>query len=285
MEKTYDIPTFLSYFNGEQPKNHQIHFTKYEDCQNMRKQSPAISIDFYLLAIKCGYDKSLDIGQTQYDIADSYIYFCQPQKTLQWQITKPISGYHILLDTKIFKRFAQEYSFLHYKNHEALFLTKEEEIELLDLFQKAYHLYSKNNFSQDVLLSYASLILSYTNAFYKRQFETRKNIYNKVVSDFYKNLENYYDLKNESKLPSVQYFANKAHLTTNYFGDLIRHFTDKSPQKHINTFLVQVAKDKLRKTSHSISEIAYILGFESPSYFTRFFKKETGITPSVFRQQ
>ncbi|WP_299363237.1 AraC family transcriptional regulator [Winogradskyella sp.] len=285
MEKTYDIPKFLSYFNGEQPKNHHIHFTKYEDCQSMRLQSQPISIDFYLLAIKCGYDKSLDIGQTTYDIADSYIYFCQPQKTLEWQITQPLSGYHILLDTKIFKRFAQEYSFLHYKNHEALFLNKEEETELLDLFQKAYNLYSKNNFSQDVLLSYASLILSYTNSFYKRQFETRKNIYNKVVSDFYKDLENYYDLKNESKLPSVQYFANKANLTTNYFGDLIRHFTDKSPQKHINTFLAHIAKDRLRKTSHSISEIAYALGFESPSYFTRFFKKETGITPSVFRQQ
>ncbi|WP_299525123.1 AraC family transcriptional regulator [Winogradskyella sp.] len=285
MEKTYDIPRFLSYLNGEEPKNHHIHFTKYDDCQNMRQQSPAICIDFYLLAIKCGYDKNLDIGQTEYDIADSYIYFCQPQKTLEWHITQPLSGYHILLDSKIFRRFAQEYSFLHYKNHEALFLTKEEETELLGLFQKAYNLYSKSNFSQDVLLSYASLILSYTNSFYKRQFETRKNIYNKVVADFYKNLQNYYEIESEIKLPSVQYFANKANLTTNYFGDLIRHFTDKSPQKHINTFLIHIAKDRLRKTNHSISEIAYALGFESPSYFTRFFKKETGITPSVFRQQ
>lgn len=285
MEKAYDIQTFLSYLNLEKPKNHHVHFTKYDDIQNMRQQSPPIYIDFYLLAIKCGYGKNENVGQTEYDIADSFMYFCQPQKTLEWHITKPISGYHILLDAKLFKRFAQEYSFLHYKNHEALFLTKEEEVELLDLFQKAYKVYSQDTFSQEILLSYASLILSYTNSFYKRQFETRKNIYNKIVADFYKNLENYYETESGMKLPSVQYFANRANLTTNYFGDLIRHFTEKSPQKHINLHIIHTAKNRLRKTGHSISEIAYDLGFESPSYFTRFFKKQTGITPSVFRHQ
>ncbi|PXW11039.1 helix-turn-helix protein [Chryseobacterium sp. CBTAP 102] len=285
MNKTYNITEFLSYLNLEPPKNKHIHFTQYGAEQKMRQQSKPINIDFYLLAIKCGYDKSKNIGQSKYDKADSYVYFDQPQNTLEWNIESQISGYHILLDTKLFKRFAKEYSFLNYTNHEALFLTKDEEKELLDLFAKAYKIYSQDSFSQDILLSYASLILSYIHTFYKRQFETRANIYNKVVADFYENLENYFENENEIKLPSVQYFANKANLSTNYFGDLIKQFTSNSPQEHLNQHILQLAKNQLRQTTKSVSEIGYELGFDSASYFTRFFKKETGITPSVFRNQ
>jgi len=36
---------------------------------------------------------------------------------------------------------------------------------------------------------------------------------------------------------------------------------------------------------HSVSEIAYALGFENPPYFSRLFKKEVGITPNEFRSK
>ncbi|MEM1257178.1 MAG: AraC family transcriptional regulator [Bacteroidota bacterium] len=45
--------------------------------------------------------------------------------------------------------------------------------------------------------------------------------------------------------------------------------------------MVHTTKNKLCNTEHSISEIAYGLGFESLSYFTRFFKKQIGTTPLV----
>lgn len=285
MDKIYNIPDFLAYLNLEKPQNKHIHFTKYEADNRILPQSEPIKIDFYLLAIKNGYDKKKDFGQTQYDMADSFIYFDQPQNFLSWNIENPFTGYHILLDATLFKRFAKDYSFLHYKNHEGLFLTKDEETQLMDLFKKSYELYNQATFSQEILVSYASLILSYINSFYKRQFETRENIYNKVVADFYENLDNYYDLQKEPQLASVHYFAEKANLSTNYFGDLIKQFTGTSPQEHINQHVLQLAKNKLRQTDLSISEIGYSLGFESNSYFTRFFKKEAGITPSIFRNQ
>jgi AraC family transcriptional activator of pobA len=59
----------------------------------------------------------------------------------------------------------------------------------------------------------------------------------------------------------------------------------QSPQAHIQHHLVQLAKVRLRQSDATVSEIAYALGFEYPTYFTRFFKKETGITPTVYRQQ
>ncbi|MEN7550467.1 helix-turn-helix domain-containing protein [Rapidithrix thailandica] len=286
MNKKYSIPEFIKYLNIDSSKNEDIHIVWYDNQSEIRLQSKPINIDFYLLAIKLDFDKNLDFGQTGFDKADSYLYFDSPDKTLEWDLKQSMSGYNILISKRLFTKYAKDYNFMHYKNHEALFVTKEEEGVLLDLFQKAYTEYNQENFSKEILLSYSTLILSYINTFYKRQFDTRGKLYNKIVSDFYKHLEDYYDHhKDITKLPSVAFFADKSNLSSNYFGDVIKHFTGNSPQEHIHQHVLQIAKNKLRQSELTISEIAYSLGFEYPTYFTRFFRKETGITPSVFRDQ
>lgn len=286
LEKKYNIQEFAEYTNIKGVKNHQIHLTDYDMHPNIRKQSAPIQIDFYLLAIKLNFDKTIFYGQTEFDPAESFVYLDQPDDIIQWDIDNPISGYHILIDSSLFKKIARTYSFTHYGNHEGLFITKEEERIITDLFQKAFTEYNRSqNFSKDIVVSYASLILSYIQNFYNRQFDSRKELYNKTVSDFYKNLENYYDNSQEIRMPNVSYFSELANLSSNYFGDLIKHFTGNSPQEHIHQHIIQIAKTKLRNTSHTISEIAYSLGFEYPSYFTTFFKKETGISPTLFRNQ
>ncbi len=180
----------------------------------------------------------------------------------------------------------KDISFADYDRHEALFLTPEEKDTLYDLFSKSYKEYKKDNFSKEVLISYTSLILSYTQIYYERQFEARSKIYNKVVADFYQQLDTCLNNPNGiSELPSVTYFAEKANLSTNYFGDLIKHFTGTSPIDHIHEGIIQITKNKLRQTKLSVSEIAYSLGFDYPTYFTRFFRQKTGISPKVFRNQ
>ena len=252
----------------------------------MRRKSAPIELDFYLLAIKLKFDKDKNFGQTTHDQADSFVYLDQPGDSLQWDIEQQISGYHILIDAGLFRKIAKEYSFAYYNNHEALFITKEEEKIITDLFQKALREFEGEHFSKDIVIHYASLILSYIQKFYSRQFDTRQELYNATVADFYKNLEAYYDDElSAQKMPSVSYFSDIAHLSSNYFGDLIKHYTGRSPQEHIHQLIIQIAKNKLRTTSLSISEIAFSLGFEYASYFATFFKKETGITPTVFRNQ
>ena len=50
----------------------------------------------------------------------------------------------------------------------------------------------------------------------------------------------------------------------------------------IHISLVNEAKNRLRNDEQRVSEIAYELGFGDLSYFSRLFKKETGITPNQF---
>jgi len=84
-------------------------------------------------------------------------------------------------------------------------------------------------------------------------------------------------------LPSIQYFAENANLSQHYFSDLLKKETGRSPKDHINDFVIEKAKNLLRGSEQSVSEIAYNLGFNYPHYFTRLFKTKTGKTPLEYR--
>lgn len=63
----------------------------------------------------------------------------------------------------------------------------------------------------------------------------------------------------------------------------IKTFTSQSTAIHIRSIRLQKAKESLMNSSLNVKEIAYKTGFNDPSYFTRSFSKEFGVTPSDFR--
>lgn len=83
--------------------------------------------------------------------------------------------------------------------------------------------------------------------------------------------------------PSIKYLAGQLHLSPNYLSDLLKKETGKNGTDHIQLSLIELAKDRLLGTTISVSEIAYNLGFEYPQYFSKMFKKNTGMTPAEYR--
>ena len=57
---------------------------------------------------------------------------------------------------------------------------------------------------------------------------------------------------------------------------------EKTAQEHIHLFVVNEAKNLLKKPELNVSEVAYRLGFEYNSHFTKFFKSKTGMSPTAF---
>ena len=83
--------------------------------------------------------------------------------------------------------------------------------------------------------------------------------------------------------PTVSYCATKLSLSANYFGDLVRQQLGIGAQEFIQTYLISRAIEKLSHGSMSVKEIAYDLGFEYPNHFSRFFKNQTGVSPSDYK--
>ncbi|MBF9223536.1 helix-turn-helix domain-containing protein [Hymenobacter ruricola] len=78
-------------------------------------------------------------------------------------------------------------------------------------------------------------------------------------------------------------FARQLSVHVNHLNRAVRELTGKPTSAHIAERLITEAKALLMHTSWSTAGIAYALGFEYPTYFNNFFKKQTGTTPSALR--
>jgi AraC-like DNA-binding protein len=88
----------------------------------------------------------------------------------------------------------------------------------------------------------------------------------------------------EKGLPTVRYFADKVCLSPNYFGDLIKKETGRTPQEYIQNKIIDMAKEQLAGTTKTVNEISYMLGFQYSQHFSRYFKRGTGMTPAEYRK-
>ncbi|WP_291108838.1 helix-turn-helix domain-containing protein [Dysgonomonas sp. UBA7710] len=70
-----------------------------------------------------------------------------------------------------------------------------------------------------------------------------------------------------------------------YFSIILYKITGKSTTTHITERIIAEAKALLQHTDWNIAEIAYALGFEYPTYFNNFFKRQTGTNPKSLRQE
>lgn len=84
-------------------------------------------------------------------------------------------------------------------------------------------------------------------------------------------------------LRSARDFADQLSVHVNHLNRAIRLTTGKTTTEHIFERLIAEAKALLKHTDWNISEISYCLGFEEPAHFNHFFKKQTSVTPSAFR--
>lgn len=81
----------------------------------------------------------------------------------------------------------------------------------------------------------------------------------------------------------VRYYANQLGVSANYLNVQTRKYVGKSALEIINERTVLEIKRMLLRSDLSISEIAYKLGFNELSYFSRFFRLKTEMTPQKFR--
>jgi AraC family transcriptional activator of pobA len=130
-------------------------------------------------------------------------------------------------------------------------------------------------------------MLKYSQRFYKRQFINRAEISGKTVTKFNEEIDRYVasGLLETKGLPSVQDMAERLNISAGYLTDVLKQESGKTALEHIHIYLISEAKNKLKGEDKSVSEIAYGLGFENLSYFSRLFKKEVGISPNLFKKQ
>lgn len=84
---------------------------------------------------------------------------------------------------------------------------------------------------------------------------------------------------------SLQMLAEEFSMSESYISNLIKKKTGKGFGEHLMEFRIQKAQEFLRTTNDSIETIAARVGYPDYFYFTKVYKKATGISPAAYRKQ
>lgn len=82
---------------------------------------------------------------------------------------------------------------------------------------------------------------------------------------------------------TLEEVAGEVHLNPAYFSTMFKQSTGSSFKEYLNMVRIEESKRLLSNTDYSVIDIAVATGFEDQSYFSKVFKKYTGLTPKQYR--
>lgn len=250
---------------------------------------------FYCIILKhlgCG---DVAYGRSTYDYNDGSLVFVAPNQMAganDGKISYNTKGWILMFHPDLLRNTYLEhsmnrYTFFDYSSNEALHLSEQEReiiIGYLCNIRRELHHPTDDYTNRNIILNIEAL-LNNCMRFYERQFISRKNENNKIMEQLTYLLEEYL-LSGKSQqygLPTVAWCADNLHLSSNYFGDLVKKYSGRSAQEFIKSTIVDYAKLLLANNSYQVNEIAYKLGFKYPQHFSRLFKHIEGVSPSQYR--
>ncbi|MBD1363353.1 helix-turn-helix transcriptional regulator [Mucilaginibacter sp. ZT4R22] len=252
-------------------------------------------LGFYKISYKPKIGGKLKYGQSYYDFDEGGLLFASPGQVIgsNDNDASVCSEYTLLIHPDFFLGYPlakniKQYGFFSYSTNETLHLSEDEKATIIEVFKMIENELKGriDDFSQDVVISQIELLMNYANRFYKRQFITRKAVNNDLLQKLEEVLNLYFnnEIALTQGLPTVGYLAEKLNLSPSYLSDMLRSLTGQNAQQHIHDQLIEKAKEKLSTTNLSVSEVAYVLGFEHSQSFSKLFKTKTNLSPVQFRK-
>ncbi|MFD0794385.1 helix-turn-helix domain-containing protein [Mucilaginibacter litoreus] len=291
------IADLFKFFRLNKPLNHPlVAVIDFSQVDDQLDDDTKISADFYCLLFKNYNRNNVRYGRKVVDFNDGSLICMAPNQVIEMENdntqTIVMEGWGLFFHPDLIRGTSlndkmKDYSFFSYEISEALHMSEKEKQIYKECIQKIETELQENIdvHSQAIIISNIELLLNYCQRFYGRQFITRKSANSSVVMQVEKILKEYF--KNgkidEQGLPTVKSVAEKVNLSPGYLSDLLKRETGKNTQDHIHFYLIEEAKNMLIDSERSVSEIAYLLGFEYPQYFNKLFKQKTGKTPLSFR--
>ena len=81
----------------------------------------------------------------------------------------------------------------------------------------------------------------------------------------------------------VRWYAQQIHITPGYLHQICKQVDGRSPQEVINDIVLHEIQQRLLATDDSVKQIAFALHFGTESSFSKFFRKQTGMSPTDYR--
>jgi AraC family transcriptional activator of pobA len=266
------------------------HITCFSD-----EQLRSVVYNFYCIALKKNFQGKMRYGQNSYDFDEGVMTFFAPGQVVTTDI---VDGLHLtgwwlvvhpdFITGSVLAKKLRDYDFFSYSVSEALHLSEKEEAIvdfLIHTLQQEYR-GGIDSLSHTIILSHIQLLLDYCQRFYNRQFLTRQIGHHTLLEKLETLLTAYLESEQltEAGPPTVHYVAEQLAMSPNYLSGVLKSLTGQNAQQHIHQHLLEKAKTVLTTSELSVSEIAFLLGFNHPQSFTRLFKAKTSLSPLDYRK-
>lgn len=291
MENKKSIPVYsLDKFNlsDKQSVHYQV---EVFDAKRHFKVSYPHRHDFYEVLYLSNGSGFHIIDSNKYKIVPPCVFFLSPGQAHKLELSSDIQGYIFLFTAEFYlinqknRNRLLEYPFFFSvdQNTPLLYLKSEHDNKFIkSLFERGCFEISKlDDESEEIIRSLLDLVLLTCNKIYPDDKNLKRPGKGHIlVKNFLRLIEENY--QNNLR---VNDYAEKLAVTPNHLTQMVRLITGKTSVELLQNKLIVEVKRLLLHTNLTVTEIAIHMNFQDQSYFTKFFKKNTGVTPIQYRKK
>lgn len=145
-----------------------------------------------------------------------------------------------------------------------------------------WHIVHQSDYNRQIVSSLVAALMHLYDGAYRRYTDMLQTSQsrNQTIFDRFIQLVNQHCARQHQ----IGYYASRLCLTERYLSTVIRQASGMTAKKWIDQALVTRIKVELMHTDKAVSQIAEDLHFANPSFFCKYFKRETGMTPNEYRK-
>ncbi len=239
---------------------------------------------FFVLALEKGAgEHSIDF--IPYPVCDYSVFFMQPGQVHQLTLKEESTGYLMTFSTDFYSPREKPAIrvFRKVSTQNCCQLTSDRAKRIFSVLDYIFQEYTGKQ------ERYKEIIKANLEIFFielVRQSKNPEHLSQNESSYSHERLDEFLELLRThiATVKQVAQYAGMLHLTTYQLNSITKGTLGKTCSQLINEHILLEAKRQLLATSNQVNQVAYDLGYEDVSYFIRFFRKHTGHSPEIFRQ-
>lgn len=237
--------------------------------------------DFFIIILFIHAKGTHDINNQSYSIGDNEVHVLFPGQMHKWHLKEGTKAYQLMIERQFFEQFSSffRFSFTNYQNNPIIKLNKDSYSKLKYEFISIKKELKKQKASIHLISARAAVIAAIVSEqaedifdeFKVYQTNERLAQYNLLIDLFF------------TQNKTVGFYAKKLNISANYLNILCKKDLKVSAIQLIQQRVIVEAKKLITNNKSTLKEITFELGFTDTAYFSNYFKKHTGMSPSQFR--
>lgn len=267
-------------------QHHLFHINRLEDARGkLSFPLPPHRKTVYDLLFLTKGETIRSKGLNQYTLGPNQFFFLPAlQITSHESMSEEVKGFFLHFSPDLFSNslhLLKAFSFLQFNTLPVVTIPENEVSPILNIFERLMSLYERQSQEgPELVVWYLMALFTEVNRYAQFQ-ESKKRNAPAILTQQFKDLLTQHIYTHRT----VGEYAKLLHVTPNHLNKSIKKTLDKTAQTLLNEMLILEAQSLLKYSDLTISQIANQLCKSTPSNFSRFFKNQTGISPSDFIQQ